>query len=62
MRLLIGSIMIGLFGGVAAIFLWALLWTVVTPVPWLTHEAFFTLVFVGGGLGTVALLLPGMLR
>ena len=54
--------MIGLFGGVAAIFLWALLWTVVTPVPWLTHEAFYTIVFVGGGLGTVALVLPGMLR
>lgn len=62
MGLVIGSIMIGLFGGVVAIFLWALLWTVLTPVPWLTHEAFFNLVFVGGGLGTVALVLPGMLR
>ena len=54
--------MIGLFGGVAAIFLWALLWTVVTPVPWLTHEAFYTIVFVSGGLGAVALTLPAMLR
>ena len=62
MRLLIGSIMIGMFGGVAAIFLWTLLWTVVTPVPWLTHEAFYSIVFVSGGLGTVALVLPGMLR
>ena len=60
MRLLIGSIMIGLFGGAAAIFLWALLWTVV--IPWPAHDAFYTIVFVSGGLGAVALVLPGMSR
>ena len=57
-----GLTLAGLFGGVVAIFLWTLLWTVVTPVPWLTQDAFYATVFFGGGIATSASLLPEMLR
>ena len=51
------ALITGFSTGVAAVIVWALVWTVL--IPWEAHDTFYMIVFVGAGFGGATLSLRG---